>query len=669
MAAVQLWKDKNFTGTSYSIASATQIPDLKSTPVGNDNVSSAKVASGYRAIFYQDSNYRGDSYRVTGPADIPNFDDIGFNDRASSLMVQNFAPQAAIATLFTEANFLGKPFDLYPGDAIPQFKSTNIGQDSVSSIRVSPGYRVILFADPNYTGTTLPITGPTSITNLKDVGFNDVTNSAKVEVASPLGAVIATIYSDDNFKGRTWDLRAGDQIPNLGSLPFGAGAITSIKVQPGYTVSLFSNPNFQSTRVDIVGPAQIADLRGFNDDADSLQVSGTGLHGTPSGNTVNGIATQTAPFLSYDRCPSNCTAFNDTRSCYNNDWQYDTRRCGLTCKSQPQCSVLNTGVCPQVGGGPIGVSWVNTANNKGASSQVNCTYDVSTITQPSDIDTWLSAPWANKVDAIQQYDSKIMPNYCNVQVTTCPIDPNTSKQMDKCSRFASTGLDGQKCREWVTNGLSGTNGFGPGNSNTTMQKYCSTNNTLDCACINRSQNETYRQFTGLTAGAKTLPNTYGPDSCWFIPCKFPEQIMVTSDLAKPTCNIQICQALQNIYDNQFSVINTGDLKANISCDFSQPGAAPIQTTEIPPSTTPIGTTPAGTTPNGTTPNGTTPNGTTPNGTTPAGTTPVGTRPVGTTSARRGTPIWVWIVIAIVVLLIIAAVIGAIIFATRRRPPT
>ena len=47
-------------------------------------------------------------------------------------------------------------------------------------------------------------------------------------------------------------------------------------------------------------------------------------------------------------------------------------------------------------------------------------------------------------------NSVILPSFCNTPVQTCPTDPVTGQQMTSCSRYISTGADGQICQKWLT---------------------------------------------------------------------------------------------------------------------------------------------------------------------------------------------------------------------------
>lgn len=466
------------------------------------------------------------------------------------------------------------------------------------------------------------------------------------------------LYADKNYSGASYNLTTSN--PDLKSTPVGYGT-SSMKVNKGYRVTLYSRTNYTGNSAILLGPISVdfvptnrvplASNIYFHDELKSIKVEPLAQI-TESGQRVIGAIKQTAPTtnLNYSTISGDCSYANHSTTTYPAgymDWQYGESS-GLLGK-QAKCSVIDTTVCPIIGSSaPVDIQWANPGKNKQATgvdrnfsgALVNCVYDLNNFKTGEDVNIWLNTSWDNRSVAIQQYDQQIMPNFCAQQVTTCPIDPITSQRSSQCSRFVSTEIDGSVCRTWVANGLLGNQGFGPGNANTAMQKYCAANNTPDCSCLNRTQNDSYRQLTGLAAGSQIQPQSFGPASCWWNPCRFPDQIVLTSDLAKPTCNIQVCQELQNFYNNQYSVINTGEIKSNIACNFQAPGGVP----PITPAGTPPSQPTAPTTP-----------------TTP--TTPI--TPITPSQPRRGIPVWVWIILAIIIILLIAGIVGAILFSRRK----
>ncbi len=92
MVVVGLYEDINFGGNAVGI-DVGEIPDFRTTPIGNDIVSSFSMTPGYELTLYEDINYQGASVVAnTNWADlraVP-FDSgfVNFNDLASSCKVR-----------------------------------------------------------------------------------------------------------------------------------------------------------------------------------------------------------------------------------------------------------------------------------------------------------------------------------------------------------------------------------------------------------------------------------------------------------------------------------------------------------------------------------------------------------------------------------------------------
>ncbi len=186
----QLWKDPNYTGTTYRLTDSTLISDLSKTPIGNRTVSSVTVNPGYELTLFESTNFQGAPFVITGPSGIVFLKNVGFDDRVSSLMLEQVGLRTSV--------FPGKPYTpLANFWADPDYKGrelkiTNIGQinnldvlpiknKSISSLRVSDGFRVRLFDDIDFKGKFIDIFGPISVENLSRAGFNDKTKSILVE--------------------------------------------------------------------------------------------------------------------------------------------------------------------------------------------------------------------------------------------------------------------------------------------------------------------------------------------------------------------------------------------------------------------------------------------------------------------------------------------------------
>ena len=107
------------------------------------------------------------------------------------------------------------------------------GDDEISSVRVDPGYRVILYFDPNFRGRSLAFTKNTP--NLVDFGMNDQTSSLRVEKIPVDGKFKRWENTGYAGKSATW---------KIGEYANVAGNFASVFIPKGHSVTLFSSANF-----------------------------------------------------------------------------------------------------------------------------------------------------------------------------------------------------------------------------------------------------------------------------------------------------------------------------------------------------------------------------------------------------------------------------------------
>ena len=144
---------------------------------------------------------RGQSTQVRG--DVPNFEQIGFNDRAQSMIVHEGSWEAC-----EHADFRGTCHTFGPGryPTLAQFG----GQ--ISSIRPvegggvggwGSGARAVLYSGPNLSGRTFVINNEVAA-NLASTGFNDRASSMRIERG------YWVFCTDANFQGQCQTFGPGD---------------------------------------------------------------------------------------------------------------------------------------------------------------------------------------------------------------------------------------------------------------------------------------------------------------------------------------------------------------------------------------------------------------------------------------------------------------------------
>ncbi len=224
-------------------------------------------------VLYEQDDFRGRSF--VADQTISNFANLGFNDRASSVIIRSGNWQ-----LCTDAHFRGRCVTLPPGE-YPTLRSMQL-ENQVSSAREldwqrpgpggpRPTARVELFEGSRFEGRALPINGPTS--SLPE-GFNDRASSMVVheghweacENIRYRGA--CQVYGPGRYatlggmSNRISSLRPVEG-PDTGAWGSGARAL------------LYEGPNL-SGRSMMINDEVVTSLAGtgFNDRASSLRIEG-----------------------------------------------------------------------------------------------------------------------------------------------------------------------------------------------------------------------------------------------------------------------------------------------------------------------------------------------------------------------------------------------------------
>jgi len=203
-------------------------------------------------------------------------------------------PQAKTVIIYADADFAGKSRELGPGRYSAQ--QLGIGDNQLTSIRVAPGMRAILYDAPNFSADKVEITEDTRF--VMPPGFNDRTSSIVVEevrvvqsevspapVVTPVTPVApgpqviptpapvrgntVTIYSDFFHRGASIELRPGRY--SSGQLGIGNNNLSSLKVPFGMKAVLFDNENFSGPALEVIEDTVGVPMR-FNDLTSSLIV-------------------------------------------------------------------------------------------------------------------------------------------------------------------------------------------------------------------------------------------------------------------------------------------------------------------------------------------------------------------------------------------------------------
>ncbi|MEI3650784.1 MAG: bluetail domain-containing putative surface protein [Dolichospermum lemmermannii FEM_B0920] len=160
------------------------------------------------------------------------------------------------ATIYQHDSYGGQAQDLRVGNY--DLGNLQIGNDSLSSLQVSPGFKVTLYEHSLYTGSSRTFTQSTNWVG----NFNDKTSSIKVEYIG------ATIYQHVSYGGKAQDLRVGNY--DLQNLQIGNDSLSSLQVSPGFKVTLYEHSRYTgSSRTFTESTNWVGD---FNDKTSSIKV-------------------------------------------------------------------------------------------------------------------------------------------------------------------------------------------------------------------------------------------------------------------------------------------------------------------------------------------------------------------------------------------------------------
>lgn len=193
--AVSLWQNPNYMGSSLTITDSESYPDLSSTSVGNNAISSVKIGPGYKLVMYSEPNFKGYSYVISGPREISDFHNIGFDNRAQSLTVTATSVatksytqlpifQTPVAQFYQDSNFKGRYVTFLEPHSQNDFTHTSIKNRGIRSGGIESGYNVTVFSEPGFRGKSLTLNGPQQFRDLKDLGFNGAVQSLVVTSTS-----------------------------------------------------------------------------------------------------------------------------------------------------------------------------------------------------------------------------------------------------------------------------------------------------------------------------------------------------------------------------------------------------------------------------------------------------------------------------------------------------
>lgn len=177
-----IYKDANFSG-AFQPLSPGRYGQISSFPVGNDQISSLRVPSGWQVTLYEHANFSGRQKVFTGDASYVGDD---FNDQASSMVIETsitLPPPPLTAVLYRDG-FSG-PWQAFPPGRYPLIPPGPVGNDQTSAVKLPSGWRITLFEHANFEGRMRVYASDAGYVGND---FNDLASSMIVETALELRA-------------------------------------------------------------------------------------------------------------------------------------------------------------------------------------------------------------------------------------------------------------------------------------------------------------------------------------------------------------------------------------------------------------------------------------------------------------------------------------------------
>lgn len=250
-----------------------KVADLEKLGMPNNAISSFKVPAGYAVAIYENDFFRG-AGKVLEADDKCLIGD-QLNDKISSIVVEApvgagsstgstmastsrtessaTAGRSMAAAVYTKCGFEGERASLDIGEYNAEdLAKLGIRENSISSVKVNPGYRVDLYFFDFLRGKNGFLEDDDNC--LSNDGFDNEISSIKVSkaddsakasvpttpVASDDAAV--TVYGQCDFEGGSVSLEPGRYTQEkLRGLGIGNDVIASLKVREGHTVVLYDN--------------------------------------------------------------------------------------------------------------------------------------------------------------------------------------------------------------------------------------------------------------------------------------------------------------------------------------------------------------------------------------------------------------------------------------------
>jgi hypothetical protein len=212
--------------------------------------------------------------------------------------------------------------------------------------------------------------------------------------------------------------------------------------------------------------------------------------------------------------------------------------CGITHPEQNICLKPDRHEC-FIGYNAIGINPLETITWDQTAPQIKCVYNTDFIDTIEQLKSFKSK-WP-----LDEYNN-LMKIFCNTKTSRyCARGINGA-----CSKYNSLDKKGSYCKTWLSE-------LSPEQHDEVISEFCLANDTDDCKCLNRSQDEKYTEM-------KTHLKPYS-DNCWFKPCANAQSyFLVPKDLSNKDCPSTLCENIIDVLHTNGNVDISGN-SSNVNC--------------------------------------------------------------------------------------------------------
>lgn len=320
---VTAYKDCNYGGFSGGLAVGDYtLAQMNALGILNDDISSLRVAEGFKAILYADNNFSGASIEIT--ADNSCLVAAGWNDRATSMRVRTngvtnisgtYCVQNRLSGLFLDV--VGGTGNMNNGANIQQwnptaannqqFEFTHLGDGTYKIIATHSGKSIDINnfsqndganveqytynATPNqqfvivnagsgfvkliakHSGKVIEVAGFSTAPEANVQQWSNVNQtSGHWKIVTPTTGIV-TAYRDCNYAGFSGGFGVGNYTQRqMATVGVKDNDVSSLRVTSGYKVILYENDNFGGASIEYTADNSCVVANGWNDRASSMRV-------------------------------------------------------------------------------------------------------------------------------------------------------------------------------------------------------------------------------------------------------------------------------------------------------------------------------------------------------------------------------------------------------------